>query len=255
MQLKEGERNPPVFLAHGIGGGAMDFTGLVKNIQLSHAIYAMEATGNDGISEPLRSIEEMARVYLNAIKRVQPKGPYLLIGYSLGGLVSLEVAQLLSRDGDRVALLALVDSYPHFYRLSIGQRVRLIRRLVKRRASSILHWTAKRKRNVTGLRAGRSTASLTSPATRRVLRAGRIALKKYQPQFYEGSIRFIKAKFPTRFPDDPIPVWKHLAAEFEVEAVPGDHVTMLTRHSETLASVLARHISVKVLEISCEARQ
>jgi acetoacetyl-CoA synthetase len=252
VQLKEGEQQPPVFLAHGIGGNAMDFSGLVKHIRLSHPIYAMQATGNDGIREPLRSIEEMARVYLEAIKRIQPQGPYLLIGYSLGGLVSLEIAQRLSRNGDRVALLALVDSYPHWYKLSTGQRVRLLRRLVQRRVSSLLQWTRKGKPGAEGRRAARSnlsTYSASSPALRRVRRGARIALRRYRPQLYEGSISFIKAEVPTKFPDNPVAVWAHLAAEFEVEAVPGDHVTMLSKHSEALASVLTTKLAASSLRV------
>ncbi len=231
----------------------MDFFSLVKHIRLSHPIYVMEATGNDGISTPPRSIEEMARVYLDAIKRVQPEGPYILIGYSLGGLVSLEVAQRLSRSGDRVALLALVDSYPHLYSLSTGQRVRLLRRWVQRRASSVLRWTSKGKPAGVGPRVARCDASVESascPALRRVRRASRAALRRYRPKFYKGSIRFIKAEIPTKFPDNPAAVWAHLAAEFEMEAVPGDHVTMLSTHSEALASVLTRHITRNLLESS-----
>ena len=43
VRLKDGEDQPPLFLAHGIGGSAMDFSSLVKHIRLSHPIYAMEA--------------------------------------------------------------------------------------------------------------------------------------------------------------------------------------------------------------------
>src|SRR5258708_6635551 len=52
----------------------------------------------------------MAEWYLLAVRRVQPKGPYLLGGWSFGGLVAFEMAQRLDALGETVALLALLDS-------------------------------------------------------------------------------------------------------------------------------------------------
>ena len=74
----------------------------------------------------------MAEFHLNAIREVQPDGPYALMGYSLGGLVALEMAQHLSKDGEKVALLAMLDAYPHMRHLSLGQRMRLTARQAKR---------------------------------------------------------------------------------------------------------------------------
>ena len=68
------------------------------------------------------------------------------------------------------------------------------------------------------------------------------ALKRYKPRFYAGAISFVRAEIGTTFPEDPVPVWKRLAAEFHVETVPGDHLGMLTSHFESLASVLNRFL-------------
>jgi thioesterase domain-containing protein len=69
----------------------------------------------------------MARYSLGAVKQLQPHGPYLLIGFSLGGLVALEMAQQLVAQGEKIGLLAMLDSYPHVSRLSRGQRGSLCR--------------------------------------------------------------------------------------------------------------------------------
>ena len=53
---------------------------------------------------------------------------------------------------------------------------------------------------------------------------------------------FVKAEISTYFPDDPTTVWAHIADQFDVETVPGDHVGMLTTQCETLASVLSRFL-------------
>src|SRR5271156_3255568 len=91
--LKPGANKPPVFLAHGLGGSVIDFFQPVRQIETDHPIYGMQARGIDGLEEPLERIEDMADFYLDAIKKVQPRGPYILVGYSLGGLVVLEMAQ------------------------------------------------------------------------------------------------------------------------------------------------------------------
>src|SRR5271165_4675034 len=131
--MKSGTEEPPVFLAHGLGGSAMDFFQPVKHIQTGHPIYGMQARGIDGVDEPFEHIEDMAQFHLHAIRELQPHGPYALVGYSLGGLVALEMAQRLSAAGEKVALLAMLDAYPNMRYLSLGQRVRLALRLALRR--------------------------------------------------------------------------------------------------------------------------
>ncbi len=215
----------------------MDFLELLPHMGLSHPVYGMQARGSDEKSEPLQSIEEMAQVYLEAIKQVQPNGPYILVGYSLGGLVSLEAAQHLLRRGEKVDLLVMIDSYPHLYSLSLRQRARLWRRLVKRRVYTMLS----RDKTAAPVRASQSysaSGASSSVAVRRVRRSAYSAWRRYRPQFYDGSIRFVKAEIPTNFPDNPTAVWSHLANGFEVETVPGDHVTMLSTHCESLGLVL-----------------
>src|SRR5436853_1386477 len=133
--LKPGTETPPVFITHGLGGSVMDFYQVVKHIQLPNAIHGMQTRGIDGVEEPFDRIEDMARFYLDAIREVQPHGPYLLIAYSLGGLVTLEMAQRLSESGEKVALLALLESYPYSRYLPLAERVRLFTRSTKSRFS------------------------------------------------------------------------------------------------------------------------
>src|SRR5438132_10198969 len=111
---------------------------MIRHIQLRHPLYGMQAKSIDGVEEPFERIEDMAQFYLDAIKTLQPQGPYLLVGFSLGGLVTLEMAQRLSESGEKVALLAMLDSYPHISYLSPGQRLRLTTRLMARRLSAVM---------------------------------------------------------------------------------------------------------------------
>jgi nonribosomal peptide synthetase DhbF len=58
------------------------------------------------------TVENVAAEYLSIIRRVQPTGPYNLLGWSFGGLVAHAIATQLQAQGEEVTLLALLDSYP-----------------------------------------------------------------------------------------------------------------------------------------------
>ncbi|KAK7748115.1 hypothetical protein SLS53_001367 [Cytospora paraplurivora] len=58
----------------------------------------------------LPALEETAAAYVAEIKRRQPGGPYLLGGYSIGGLVAFEAARQLLEDGNKVEKLVLIDT-------------------------------------------------------------------------------------------------------------------------------------------------
>jgi len=232
VKLKPGTSDPPVFITHGLGGTVMDFYQVLKHIRTPRAIHGMQAQGIDGVEEPLDSIEDMARCSLEAVRTLQPHGPYLLIGFSLGGLVTLEMAQQLTAEGEKVSLLAMLDSYPHISRLSAGQRTRLVVQQIRYRLA--------RKRLVNG---NHSTSDRLSPTMQLFRDRARLALGRYQPRFYPGTIRFVRAADPTDFPSDPVAVWGHLAKEFLVETVPGDHLGIMTTHYEELANALSRYLS------------
>jgi thioesterase domain-containing protein len=70
--------------------------------------YGLESRGLEG--EPDAQVEEMAARYIEALRTVQPAGPYLLGGWSFGGLLAFEMAQQLSRSGHRVDLVAMMDT-------------------------------------------------------------------------------------------------------------------------------------------------
>jgi len=92
------------------------------------------------VEEPLDRIEDMAQYSLDAVRQVQPHGPYFLIGFSLGGLITLEMAQQLMAQGEKIGLLAMLDSYPNMRSLSLVQRTRLATRMAWRWAASRMQW-------------------------------------------------------------------------------------------------------------------
>src|SRR5258708_35056715 len=53
----------------------------------------------------------MATHYLKEIRELQPQGPYYLGGFCMGGQVAYEMAQNLRNQGEKVALLIMIDTY------------------------------------------------------------------------------------------------------------------------------------------------
>lgn len=258
LQLKAGTKGAPVFLAHGLAGTAMDFYQLAKHLQTLRPIYGMQAKGTDGLDEPFERIEDLAQYLLDAIREVQPHGPYFLIGYSLGGLVTLEMAQRLTTAGEEVALLAMLETYPHSRFLSLRERVRLgvrlanyhattVRRLPLRDAISYITRPSERRLYVSRDSNGNAPSQVpagasNTPTMQRARESAYRSFTRYRPRFYRGTIKFVRAEIATDFPDDPAAIWSALTDQFHTETVPGDHLGILGTHFEKLAAVVSRYL-------------
>src|SRR5258708_36709359 len=106
VPLKSGGSYPPLFIVHGVGGNVMELIPLGKAIRSHNPVYAIQAKGLDALETPNACVEDMAECYLPAIREIQPQGPYLLAGYSFGGLVALEIGRRLLEQGEKIGFLA-----------------------------------------------------------------------------------------------------------------------------------------------------
>ncbi|MER7715442.1 amino acid adenylation domain-containing protein [Streptomyces flaveolus] len=112
LPLRSTGTGTPLFCIHPGGGISWSYSGLLNHIGPQHPVYAIQARGL-GRPEPLpTSIEEMAADYADQIRKIQPQGPYLLLGWSAGGLIAHALACELQARGERTALLAILDAYP-----------------------------------------------------------------------------------------------------------------------------------------------
>lgn len=100
---------PPLFLMHEIWGNVFFYRELVRNLDPEQPCYGLQARGLDDKQPPHTLIEEMAADYIKEIQTVQPEGPYFIGGFSFGGLLAFEVARQLHAQGEKIALLAILD--------------------------------------------------------------------------------------------------------------------------------------------------
>jgi thioesterase domain-containing protein len=106
---REGDRCP-LFLAHPAGGSVFGYDHVARALP-ERPVYGLQDPhifAADGVF--FESVEDMAKAYLPHLRRVQPHGPYLLGGWSLGGVLAFELANRLAAEGEKVARLVLFDA-------------------------------------------------------------------------------------------------------------------------------------------------
>jgi len=119
--FREKGDGPPVFFVHGGGGGVMHVRDLMQDLKCSNPLYGLHAPAVDGAERLPRTIEKFAARYIAEIRKVQPQGPYHIIGFSAGGTIGYEMARQLQKAGEVVALLGIIETNTTRYRDSIRQ--------------------------------------------------------------------------------------------------------------------------------------
>ncbi len=104
-------KTPCIFICHPIIGLANCFDPIIKHYDLPFSLYALQDPSIDHNKMIYNSLNHMAQDYWSAIKKIQPQGPYYLIGYSFGGNVLHEMAHLIHQEQQEIALLAFIDSW------------------------------------------------------------------------------------------------------------------------------------------------
>lgn len=112
VTLRGGGDGRPVFCVHPSGGGVAWYLPLAGALPTAHPVHAFQPLGMDGREAPAETIEDMAAGYLADLRLVQPEGPYVVVGWSLGGTIAFELARQLDRLGEPVQLILLEPTLP-----------------------------------------------------------------------------------------------------------------------------------------------
>lgn len=125
VPLKSVGRRSPIFAVSGHGGDVFYFRPLARYLHPEQPVVGVQPPGLDG-TQPLTSIEALAKYQVTQIRQYQPAGPYLVAGHCSGGTLAFEVAQQLLAAGEKVALLALIGApFPAMFSKASLLRVRL----------------------------------------------------------------------------------------------------------------------------------
>ncbi len=235
--LKPGSESRLIFMTHGIGGRMTDLAPLASHISTTAAIYGVSAPGADGTAGSFDRIEDLAQSYLDVIRKKQPHGPYFLIGYSLGGLAFFEMCRRLCEAREKVALLVMLESYPHAKSLGLGAQVAYGWASFKQRLGE-----QNRLTNESQASAQDQVEAAPYRWPPELLKKANKAWREYRPSAYAGKVYFVKSAINSGFADDPQAIWSKLAAGCEASTVAGNHTSMVSRHFVELGAVLSRYM-------------
>src|SRR5437870_4000868 len=285
VELQSGRGKTRVFFFPGGGGGEGEFfiyAKLARYVGTDYSFYGLRARGADGKSEPHRGVEEMATDYIQAIRTIQPHGPYFLVGECFGGIAAHEAARQLQAEGERIALLALMDTQRPTKRIYLHYRMsRLFQPVLDNYFIQWItfhwkHWCALDYREKVPYlfdkvgKALRSSSAPLQPIESKRSRAEAVVqvntdrrtvehidsirdryrrvLRWHSPKPYEGRIHIlVNEEYYTR---DHTLGWGQLALKgLEIHKVPGNHDTYIREHIKVTAQKLRHCLDTAASEL------
>jgi acetoacetyl-CoA synthetase len=260
--LRPGARSQPLFLVHALAGDVLGLRTLALRLNTDRPVYGLRARGLDPREQPQTRIEEMAETYIDAIRSVQPAGPYALGGYSFGGLVAFEMARRLVELGEEVDWLGLIDTEVHHkclppllrWRFLVARPFRALRSVLaapRTRLPLYLRRAAVRLAPWAPIAPPTPEQEPLPPLLRQLEGISWKAFDTYRPPPYTGSGTFFLAEVHGSL-CDPIPVWTRVVqGGLTVEHVPGGHADMTVEPNvdilaDRVTADLARHQSPPV---------
>jgi thioesterase domain-containing protein len=107
MPIRTKGSKPPLFVIHG------EPLKIAIRIRADRPVYGISLLYHPDLGRIRHTlpstIEQYAELYLEDVRRVQPKGPYYLCGYSAGGTIAFEMASMLMLAGEVIGDLTLVE--------------------------------------------------------------------------------------------------------------------------------------------------
>lgn len=264
----------PLFLFSGGDGNPYGLAPLASRMRCSQAVVAVDFCRRDSDGQLPSTIEMMADYSCSAIRALQPRGPYHLAGYSFGGLVAIEVARLLRKSGENVALLGLIDTlfdqrfWPThiFLRSQVRVVLRHLRTLIELPLNQMIPMFFKRTRRFLFRLARRqvpsslSVAVPTVEAANAVERHCKTLMSSYRPKSYAGKIVSFNAENHDDFGCDPAELWRGMVTELDCRTIAGTHVGIVAFDESledlaaaldsSLAACLPRFGSPKIPDLS-----
>jgi acyl transferase domain-containing protein/thioesterase domain-containing protein/acyl carrier protein len=260
VPMHQGEGGPkrPFFLVAGMFGNVLNLRHLAHLLGGERPFFGLQARGLYGDVAPHPTLAEAAADYIAELRQIQPEGPYLLGGFSGGGLTAWEMAQQLEAAGEEVALLVLLDT-PLPVRPSLTARDKTLIKLAEIRRKGIGYfwewlrqrWAwemEKRRPAVTGQTDVQFHNDAIEQAFRAALahfslrpRRGRTVL--FRPpldrKWRVSGRNWVSQAREYVFEDNDI---GKFAAELQVIEVPGDHDSMVLEPNVRVLAVQLRAV-------------
>jgi acyl transferase domain-containing protein/thioesterase domain-containing protein len=267
VAMHSGEAGPrtPFFLVAGMFGNVLNLRHLAHLLGSDRPFYGLQARGLFGDTAPHETLEEAAADCIAEMRQVQPEGPYLIGGFSGGGLTAWEIGRQLRAAGEEVALLALLDTpMPVPPPLTRADRLMIkVAELRERGPRFLAEWARRRiewERSRRARAAGEPDPTVPSFHNAAIEAAFRRAIAVYRLEpWREGRVVLYRPPLDRRwkvtrgnwvngereyvFPDNQ---WTPFAPRLEVVEVPGDHDSMVL---EPNVRVLAARLRAVISDV------
>ncbi|WP_395089172.1 amino acid adenylation domain-containing protein [Armatimonas sp.] len=262
VPLQPNGSRAPLFLIHHVQGIVVLYHDLAKHLGDEQPVFALEAAGIDGETEPHDSILAMAQDYASLIQRQFPDGPYRVAGFSSGGIVALEVARVLRNAGKVVEFVGMFDSYaPEYHRLhpeftnpeTTAQRLAshfsMFRKLDTKSQGEYLKGRLKKVQGRLKPAATEEPDKAFWEALGRVRQAQEKAIHEHFPAAYEAPVTLFRA-LEHSAPWDEELFWGEALPQVELCDVPGDHHLLIQEpFVRTLAQELTQRLAPPTLRL------
>ncbi len=198
-----------------------------RQIGPEQPFFGLQPPKKGNAQEAGTKIELLASDYITALRNAQPEGPYYLGGYCTGGLVTFEIAQQLKAQGERVELLALLDT-PH----TISGLTYKVYSFLQKRIAKYLPDTRRNQ--------PRPIQIATGLFNDEGLNANMEALRHYAPRPYPGRITLFLSTWSLIRLSHMRGHWRRIAGDgLDIIRVPGDHDNFVRGKN---ATILAQHL-------------
>jgi thioesterase domain-containing protein/acyl carrier protein len=263
VTLQEGRPGRlPFFAVHPSGGNVVCYRPLVGRLDPDRPLYALQAPGLEGEQEPFLHVADLAAHHVATVRQAQPAGPYVIGGWSSGGMVAFEMARQLEQQGDHTVVVLFDTIVP-----AEGEAMDDLDLLLWKARALGVPLTAEDLNGHDGFRlrlsallarAGEGLPPAEAAAQRRLLAAELSSLAgffRYRPQpLATGALVAFRAT-GHRDPDgvsreipfatvDVVTTWRRLTAgPFTVHEVAADHANLLQEPwVGEVAALLDRHL-------------
>jgi amino acid adenylation domain-containing protein len=234
VMLQRGSSRPPLFFVAGKGGSVMAFRELAARLGDDQPFYGLTYHGFAPEAFP-KTFAAMAACYADAIRAIQPEGPYSVAGYSAGGLIAFDIARQMSRAGDAVAFVGIIDAAAKAERVSRWKRsLKYVSLLWQHPARYTLRYSRAFARRLGLLHVHVPTAGIEK--WNRIFES---IDRRDRLQPYAGKATLFLASHGWGFDgvNDDLG-WRELCGELEVVRVPGEHHTVIREDVAALAAAM-----------------
>ena len=226
-------KKTPIFCLHALIGDAFTYRKLTEHLGEEYSVYGLVFNPHSSqIRHPVQ-LTQLASIYIREIRKVQPKGPYCLLGYSLGGAIAYEVARQLRLQCQEIAMLALLDTRFEFTEQLVQKTFAALKNKMLQEIK-VFHKTSGQLKNEFA-----------------IAKMLKYAFTHYELAAYDGTVLYFYAELADNtYAERSLKQFKHFAKNVEIINIHSKHASLI---SEPAIIDIAQYLKIATRNLeNCE---